>query len=86
MNPKWLNFTGLMFALAGALTLALGLIISRKQALKIAVSRLAEDSDDQNICLPQVRNEMRVSRFALIGVVLLGLGFLLQIIGNWLAL
>lgn len=82
MNAKWLDLVGLTFALAGAVILALGLIISRKQALKIGVSRIAEASDDKNLCLPHVRDERRESRFALIGCVLLTIGFLLQIIAR----
>lgn len=83
MDPQWLDIIGLVVALAGAITLACGLIISRKQALKAGIPRMAEDTDDKNICLPQVRDEIRESRFALVGLVLLTTGFLLQIIGNW---
>jgi len=82
MNSKWLDLAGLIFALSGAVILAWGLITSRQQALKIGVSRMAEASDDKNLCLPHVRDEMRESRFALIGCVLLTIGFLLQIIGR----
>jgi len=83
MAPKWLDIVGLLIALAGAITLACGLLISKKQAFKIGVSRLAEDSDDKNICLPHVRDKIKEARFALIGIVLLVVGFILQLIGNW---
>lgn len=83
MYFKWFDFTGLILSLAGAISLALGLIISRKQALKIGVSRFAEDDDEKNTRLPHVRDELRESRFALIGLILLIIGFLLQIIGSW---
>jgi len=83
MNPKWFDVVGLIMALVGAMTLACGLIVSRKQALKMGVSRMAEDSDDKNICLPQVRDKIKEARFALIGIVLLVVGFILQLIGNW---
>jgi hypothetical protein len=83
VGNQWLDITGLMIALAGVIILTLGLIVSRKQALKIGVSRIAEETDDKNICLPHVRDELRESRFALIGLILLIIGFLLQIIGNW---
>lgn len=82
MNFKWLDLAGLLFALSGAVILALGLIHSRKQALKIGVSRIAEDGDDQNLCLPHVRDELRESKFALVGAVLMVIGFLLQIIAT----
>lgn len=83
MNPQWLNILGLTLSLAGAISLAWGLILSRKRALKIGVSRFAEDDDEKNTRLPHVRDELRESRFALIGLILLIIGFLLQIIGSW---
>lgn len=86
MNPPWLDLLGLVVALLGAVILSCGLILSRKRALKIGVSRIAEDGDDKNLCLPHVRDEMRESKFALIGAVLLTIGFLLQIVAALLSL
>lgn len=83
MGPKILNFFGLLFAMAGAVTLASGLIIPKKQALKAGVPRLAAENDEHNRRLPQVRDRKRESRFALIGIIIMAIGFLLQIIGNW---
>lgn len=83
MNLRWLNVVGLILALAGAIVLACGLIVSRKQALKIGVSRLAGETGESNASLPQVRNKMRESLSALIGMLLLAIGFLLQVIGSW---
>ena len=84
MNPKWLDILGLVVAMTGAVVLACGLIVSRKEALQIAVSRMTEDKDERNIDLPQVCNLLRQSRFALIGLGLLVVGFLLQIAGSFL--
>jgi hypothetical protein len=78
-NIVWFDIIGLLLTLAGAIILALGLIVSRKKALKIGVSRVAEDSDDKNIHLPHVRDELRESRFALLGLIVLIIGFLLQL-------
>lgn len=83
MDLKWLDILGLVFAMTGAIVLAAGLIISREQALRVGVSRLSEDTDELNVNLPQVRNKLRESRFALIGLMLLVFGFVLQIAGNW---
>lgn len=83
MDPKWLDILGLVITMSGAIVLARGLIISKKQALRVGVSRLAEDNDEKNVNLPHVRNKQRESRFALVGMVLLIIGFLLQIAGNW---
>ena len=71
MHPNWLDLIGLIFALCGAIMLACGLIVSKSRAQKVGVSRMAEASDDKNLCLPQVRDEMRESRLALVGCVLL---------------
>ena len=84
MNPKWLDILGLVIAMTGAIVLAYGVIVSREQAVRIGVSRLAEDSDEINLSLPQVCHQLRQSRFALIGLVLLILGFLLQIAASLL--
>ena len=84
MNPKWLDILGLVTAMIGAIVLACGLIVSRKQALGIGVSRVAEDDDEINANLPNVRNTLRQSRLALIGLILLIVGFLLQIAASFL--
>lgn len=84
MDPKWLDIIGLVFAMTGAIVLAAGQIISRKQALRVGVSRLSGDNDELNVNLPQVCNKLRESRFALIGLMLLVFGFVLQIAANWL--
>ena len=63
MASKWLVLKGFIIALAGAIILGRGLIISRKQALKVGISRFAEESDKNNVSLPNVQNEIRKSRF-----------------------
>jgi len=83
MNPKLIDIIGLVFALFGAITLAFGLIIPAKRAIKAGVSRMSEETDEKNIKLPHVRDRLRESRYALIGVILLIIGFIFQIIGNW---
>lgn len=83
MDPKIFNLVGLLFCAAGAALLACGLIVPRGRALEVGLSRMAGDSDEQNVCLPHVRDRTRVSRFALVGAALMTVGFLLQIIGNW---
>jgi len=84
MNPKWLDILGLVIAMTGAIVLACGLIVSRREALRIGVSHMAQDSDEMNINLPHVCHQLRQSRFALIGLVLLIVGFLFQIAGSLL--
>jgi hypothetical protein len=84
MDPKWLDILGLVIAMVGAIVLACGLIVSRKQAIRIGVSRVSEDDDEINVNLPNVRNTLRQSRLAFIGLILLIVGFLLQIVAIFL--
>jgi len=79
MYCKWLDILGLVIAMAGAIVLACALVISRKQALRVGVARVADDNEELNVNLPHVCRKQRESRFALIGMVLLIIGFLLQI-------
>lgn len=79
MDCKWLDILGLVIAMSGAIVLACALIISKKQALRVGVARVADDNDELNVNLPHVRRKQRESRFALVGVILLVVGFLLQI-------
>lgn len=83
MEPKLFNFIGLIFSFAGAVTLALGLVVTKERALRVGLPLMASDKDEENMCLPHVRDRMRVSRLALAGVVIMAVGFLLQIVGNW---
>lgn len=83
MDCKWLDILGLAIAMAGAIVLACALLISRKQALRVGVARVADDDDELNVNLPHVRRKQRESRFALVGMVLLVIGFLLQIAASW---
>ena len=86
MDPKWLDILGLVIALAGAIVLACALLISRKQALRVGVARVADESDELNVKLPHVRRLQRESCFAFVGMVLLVIGFLLQIAGKLYAI
>jgi hypothetical protein len=83
MDAKLFNLFGLVFCAAGAVILACGLIVPRRRALEVGLPRIAADTDEQNVCLPHVRDRIRESRLALIGVAVMTIGFVLQIIGNW---
>ena len=83
MDCKWLDILGLVISMTGAIVLACALVISREQALRVGVARVADDNDELNVNLPHVHRKQRESRFALVGVVLLVIGFLLQIAGSW---
>ena len=84
MDQKWIDIIGLIFALLGAVLLAIGLIIPRKRAIKAGVSRMSDDTDEKNIYLPHVQDRLRESKYASLGVLLIIIGFILQILGNLL--
>lgn len=83
MDPKLYNFIGLLFAMAGAIILAFGLIVSPERARQVGLPLMVAESDEYNLCLPHVRDRTRTSRFALLGIVVMSVGFMLQIIGHW---
>jgi hypothetical protein len=82
MSPNWWSIIGLVLDLIGASFLAFGLFVSKKTAVSLSVSRYSGGTDDENLELPQVQDRLKQSRNAKRGIVLLVLGFLLQIIGN----
>ena len=82
MDSKWLDILGLVVAMSGAIVLACAMFISRKEALRVGVARVADDDDELNVKLPHVCRKQRESRFALVGMAFLIIGFLLQIAGS----
>lgn len=80
----WLPLVGAAFDLAGAVFIAYGLIISKEEAIKLGVSRVSGDTDKQNLELPQVKDRLKQSRNAKMGVVFLTIGFLVQLVAYWL--
>ena len=77
------NIIGLALDALGAVVLTYGLVITKKDALKLGVTRWAGQTDEENLKLPQVQDRLRQSRNAVIGMVLLVLGFIFQIVGSW---
>jgi len=83
IDLKWFTIIGLACDLIGAFVLASGLFISQKGAIELGVSRWGGVTGEENLQLPQVRDRLKQSRNAIIGVVLLIIGFSLQIVGSW---
>lgn len=83
MNIKWFTIIGLSLDIVGVIVLSYGLIISKKKAIELGISRICSSEDEENLELPQVQDLLKKSKNTKIGLVLLGIGFLLQIVGNW---
>ena len=83
IDPKWANIIGLILDVAGAVFLTYGLLISKKGAIELGVARWSGGTDEEKMKLPAVRDRVRQSRNALVGMFLLVIGFVLQIYGSW---
>lgn len=84
MNAQCLNVIGLLSDIIGAIILSYGLIISKKEAIKLGVSRISGNTDEDNLELPQVKDRLKQSKNALMGLIFLIIGFILQIVANLL--
>jgi hypothetical protein len=74
---KWLNVAGLIFNLLGAGIIAAGVIASRASIDRVMASLYSGPN-------PATQTDRRrQSRFAILGLGLLCIGFMLQIIGSW---
>ena len=83
MNAQWLNIIGLGLDIVGAIILSYGLIMCKKTAIELGVSKWGGNTDEENLKQPKVKDILKQSRNAVIGLVILVLGFVLQIIANW---
>jgi len=79
----WVNIAGLLFTLAGAAVLAGGLFIDEDEALKLGQSYYSEEAREEDLQLPPVKDRLRQSRRAKIGLSVLVVGVVLQIVANW---
>lgn len=82
LGCPWLTVVGLGFDIIGTVFLVYGLIISKRKAVELGVSRYS-DTYEGNLKLPAVIDRLKQSRNAMIGLLFLVSGFLLQIIGQW---
>jgi hypothetical protein len=76
----YLNIASVTLSLLGSLAFAKGLFISQKEALRLGVSRLSGDTDEENLKLPQVEDRLTQRKWGIIGATLLVVGFVLQIL------
>jgi hypothetical protein len=79
----WVNVVGLTCDLVGAVWLALGLFISEDKALELGQAKWSGDTPEENLRLPAVRDRLRQSGRAKVGVLFFVAGFVLQIVANW---
>jgi hypothetical protein len=80
---EWVNVVGLACDIAGAAWLAWGLFISEDEALKLGQAYYSQETRGKNLELPPVKDRLRQSRRAKVGLTILVVGFVLQIAANW---
>jgi uncharacterized membrane protein len=73
-----LNFIGLSINFVGAIVLTIGMIVTKKGALKVGVSRLGSVNEEDNLRLPAVKDRIKQSKIAICGVIFLIVGFCAQ--------
>lgn len=83
MWGQTITSVGLVLDIIGAAILARGLIISQREAIDLGSSYIMGDTDEENLKIPPIRDRIRQSRNAKIGVSILIFGFVLQIVGAW---
>ena len=84
MSAEWINTVGLVADIIGVSLLAWGLFTSKEKAIKLGVSRVSGDTDEENLKLPAVADRLRQSRFAMVGLPILVAGFAGQIAATWM--
>jgi hypothetical protein len=75
-----LNVIGLSLTLLGAIFLACNYLISNKKAAELGVSRVAGETLEENLKLPAVQDRLKQRRYAIIGLSMVILGFVIQIL------
>lgn len=80
---SYLSFLGLCFDILGALLLLSGVFLTKSKAVEIGVTRIAGDTEEENLKLPVVTNLIFQSRRAVLGTVSLVVGFVLQAVAVW---
>lgn len=76
---NYINITGLVLNFLGSLAFARGLFISKKEALRLGVSRWSGSTDEENLKLPQVQDRLIQRKWGVIGALLVTIGFVLQL-------
>ncbi len=83
MNYQWVNIIGLGLDIIGAIFLSYSLVISKEKAIELGVSRWSGKTEREKLKLPKVKDRLGQSRKAMLGLIFLVVGFILQIIANW---
>lgn len=76
MDPRWLSVIGLVLDIVGAVFLSYGLILNNDDAQKLERTTFGSNPH-------AVKDRLKQSKNAKIGLFFLVLGFIFQLMGNW---
>ena len=85
-DSRVVSTIGLLFDIVGAVVLAWGLFVSKKEAIRLGGTNWMpgnDSDDDEFLKVPLISHFLVQSKRAKIGLILLVLGFILQILGAW---
>lgn len=83
MCSEYFTFIGICCDIVGALIIFAGVFTNRDKAAEVATMRISHNNPSENVDQPAAQNLLFQSKTALVGTLLLVVGFLLQGIGAW---
>ena len=83
IDPKWANVIGLLLDVIGAVLLTAGVIVSKENAIRRGSAYWGGDTPESNLKSPPIQDRLKQSRNAIIGGILLVVGFVFQVYGSW---
>lgn len=69
---------GIFFSFVGSIVLIRGFFITKKEAIRLGVSRLCSKKDEENLKLPAVRDRLKQRTYGVVGAIFLAIGFIFQ--------
>lgn len=75
-----ITIISIIFNFLGSLSFARGLFITKKQAIKLGVSRFCGETDEENLKLPAVADRLNQRRWGIIGMIFISFGLIFELI------
>ena len=82
-EPAWFSVIGLALDVLAIMALAWDLVLARKGPIHSGSSHVGEPAGDADFKAPTFMDRVRQSKIALLCVLLLVVGFILQLYGEW---
>ena len=82
-DPAWFSVIGLALDVLAIIALAWDLVLARKGPIHSGSSHVGEPAGDADFKSPTLMDRVRQSKITLLCVLLLVVGFMLQLYGEW---